>query len=55
MVGLGRINSSRRSAGVQEATSSNLLLRPDKLFRFLDAATKSLTNRSGDCQPERHA
>jgi LCP family protein required for cell wall assembly len=31
------------SSIVQEATSSNLLLRPDKLFRFLDAATKSLT------------
>ena len=31
------------SSMVQEATSSNLLLRPDKLFRFLDAATKSLT------------
>lgn len=31
------------SAMVQEATSSSLLLRPDKLFRFLDAATKSLT------------
>jgi LCP family protein required for cell wall assembly len=31
------------SAMVQEATSTELLLRPDKLFRFLDAATKSLT------------
>jgi LCP family protein required for cell wall assembly len=42
---LGRINRQQAflSAVVQEATSSNLLLRPDKLFRFLDAATKSLT------------
>jgi hypothetical protein len=42
---LGRINRQQAflSAMVQEATSSNLLLRPDKLFRFLDAATKSLT------------
>jgi LCP family protein required for cell wall assembly len=42
---LGRINRQQAflSAMVQEATSSNLLLRPDKLFRFLDAATRSLT------------
>jgi len=42
---LGRINRQQAflSAMVQEAKSSNLLLRPDKLFRFLDAATKSLT------------
>jgi len=42
---LGRINRQQAflSAMVQEATSSKLLLRPDKLFRFLDAATKSLT------------
>jgi len=42
---LGRINRQQAflSAVVQEATSSRLLLRPDKLFRFLDAATKSLT------------
>src|SRR5664279_2595295 len=41
---LGRINRQQAflSSMVQEATSSNLLLRPDKLFRFLDAATKSL-------------
>jgi hypothetical protein len=32
---------------VKEATSSNRLLRPDKLFRFLDAATKSLTTDPG--------
>ena len=31
------------SSMVQTATSSGTLLRPDKLFRFLDAATKSLT------------
>jgi len=42
---LGRIARQQTflSSMVQEATSSNLLLRPDKLFRFLDAATKSLT------------
>src|SRR5450759_4272713 len=42
---LGRITRQQAfmSAVVQEATSSQLLLRPDKLFRFLDAATKSLT------------
>lgn len=42
---LGRIARQQAflSSMVQEATSSNLLLRPDKLFRFLDAATKSLT------------
>ncbi len=42
---LGRINRQQAflSSMVQEATSGNLLLRPDKLFRFLDAATKSLT------------
>jgi LCP family protein required for cell wall assembly len=42
---LGRINRQQAflSAIVQQATSSDLLLRPDKLFSFLDAATKSLT------------
>ena len=42
---LGRIDRQQAflSSMVQEATSTNLLLRPDKLFRFLDAATKSLT------------
>lgn len=42
---LGRINRQQAflSAMVQEATSSKLLLRPDKLYRFLDAATRSLT------------
>lgn len=46
---LGRINRQQAflSSMVQEATSSNLLLRPDKLFRFLDAATKSLTADPG--------
>jgi LCP family protein required for cell wall assembly len=46
---LGRINRQQAflSSMVQEATSSNLLLRPDKLFRFLDAATKSLTTDPG--------
>ena len=42
---IGRIDRQQAflSSMVQEATSTNLLLRPDKLFRFLDAATKSLT------------
>ena len=46
---LGRISRQQAfmSAVVQEATSSKLLLRPDKLFRFLDAATKSLTADPG--------
>jgi len=46
---LGRITRQQAfmSAVVQGATSSQLLLRPDKLFRFLDAATKSLTADPG--------
>jgi LCP family protein required for cell wall assembly len=46
---LGRIARQQAflSSMVQEATSTNLLLRPDKLFRFLDAATKSLTTDPG--------
>lgn len=42
---LGRIDRQQAflSSMIQEATSTNLLLRPDKLFRFLDAATQSLT------------
>lgn len=46
---LGRINRQQAflASMVQEATSKNLLLRPDKLFRFLDAATKSLTADPG--------
>jgi hypothetical protein len=41
---LGRIDRQQAflSAMVQKATSSQLLLRPDRLFRFLLAATKSL-------------
>jgi LCP family protein required for cell wall assembly len=46
---LGRISRQQAflSAMVQEATSSKLILRPDKLIRFLDAATKSLTADPG--------
>jgi LCP family protein required for cell wall assembly len=46
---LGRINRQQAflSAMVQEATSSKLILRPDRLLRFLDAATKSLTADPG--------
>jgi LCP family protein required for cell wall assembly len=46
---LGRISRQQAflSSMVQEATSSKLLLRPDKLFSFLDAATKSLTADPG--------
>jgi LCP family protein required for cell wall assembly len=42
---LGRIKRQQAflSSVVQEATRTSLLLRPDKLFSFLDAATKSLT------------
>jgi LCP family protein required for cell wall assembly len=42
---LGRINRQQAflSAMVQEATSSRLLLRPDKLFRLVNAATDALT------------
>jgi LCP family protein required for cell wall assembly len=46
---LGRIDRQQAflASMVKEATSSNLLLRPDKLFRFLDAATKSLATDPG--------
>jgi len=46
---LGRINRQQAflSSMVQEATSSKLLFRPDRLFRFLDAATKSLATDPG--------
>ena len=46
---LGRIARQQAflSAMVQEATSSKLLLRPDKLFGFLIAAAKSLTTDPG--------
>jgi len=42
---LGRIARQQAflSSVVQEATRSSLLVRPDKLFGFLDAATRSLT------------
>ena len=42
---LGRIERQQAflSSVVQEATRTSLLLRPDKLFGFLDAATRSLT------------
>ncbi|ROP44732.1 LCP family protein [Pseudokineococcus lusitanus] len=35
------------SSMVQEVTSAGILLRPDRLFRFLDAATSSLTTDPG--------
>jgi LCP family protein required for cell wall assembly len=46
---LGRIDRQQAfmSSVIQEATKSSLLLRPDKLFRFLDAATKSTTTDMG--------
>lgn len=42
---LGRIKRQQAflSSVVQEATRTSLLLRPDRLFSFLDAATQSLT------------
>jgi LCP family protein required for cell wall assembly len=42
---IGRIKRQQAfmSSVVQEATKSSLLLRPDRLLRFLDAATQSLT------------
>ncbi len=42
---LGRIKRQQAflSSVVQEATRTSLLLRPDRLFGFLDAATQSLT------------
>jgi len=42
---LGRIKRQQAflASVVQEATRTSLLLRPDKLFGFLDAATRSLT------------
>ena len=46
---LGRINRQQAflSSVVQEATSTSLLLRPDRLFRFLNAATQSMTADTG--------
>ena len=45
---LGRIKRQQAflASVVQEATRSSLLLRPDKLFGFLNAATQSLTTDS---------
>ena len=42
---IGRIKRQQAfmSSVAQEATKTSLLLRPDKLLRFLDAATQSLT------------
>ena len=42
---LGRINRQQAflSALIRQATDSQLLLRPDRLYNFLDAATKSVT------------
>ena len=39
---LGRIDRQQAflSSVIQEATKSSLLLRPDRLFRFLNAATR---------------
>ncbi|MGA8977938.1 MAG: LCP family protein [Pedococcus sp.] len=46
---LGRIDRQQAflSSVIQEATKSSLLLRPDKLFRFLDAATQAMTTDKG--------
>ena len=42
---LGRIDRQQAflSSVIQEATKSSLLLRPDKLFRFLNATTSAMT------------
>lgn len=46
---LGRIERQQAflSSVAQEATSSRLLARPDRLYRFLDAATRSMTTDPG--------
>ncbi|WP_270888871.1 LCP family protein [Pedococcus sp. 5OH_020] len=46
---LGRIDRQQAflSSVIQEATRSSMLLRPDRLFRFLDAATKATTTDLG--------
>lgn len=46
---LGRIDRQQAfmSSVVQEATKSSLLLRPDRLFRFLNAATGAMTTDKG--------
>jgi len=46
---LGRIDRQQAflSSVIQEATKSSLLLLPDKLFRFLNAATGAMTTDNG--------
>jgi LCP family protein required for cell wall assembly len=46
---LGRIDRQQAfmSSVIQGATKSSLLLRPDRLFSFLDAATQSMTTDTG--------
>ncbi|MEJ5867428.1 LCP family protein [Pseudokineococcus sp. 5B2Z-1] len=46
---IGRIGRQQQflSSVVQEVTSAGILLRPDRLVRFLDAATESLTTDPG--------
>lgn len=46
---LGRIDRQQAflSSVIQEATKSSLLLRPDKLFRFLNATTSAMTTDNG--------
>ena len=46
---LGRIQRQQQfiAAVLRKATSTGLLLRPDRLLAFLDAATKSVTTDSG--------
>jgi LCP family protein required for cell wall assembly len=50
---IGRIDRQQAflSAVVREATSSGLLLRPDRLLGFLDAATQSLTTDEAIASP----
>ncbi len=50
---IGRIDRQQAflSAVVREATSSELLLRPDRLLGFLDAATQSLTTDEAIASP----
>ena len=50
---IGRIDRQQAflSAVIREATSSGLLLRPDRLLGFLDAATRSLTTDEAIASP----
>jgi len=50
---IGRIDRQQAflSAVIREATSSGLLLRPDRLIGFLDAATRSLTTDEAIASP----